>query len=99
MPALLEVRGISKSFRGLRALSDVSFDVPAAAIVALIGPNGAGKTTCFNVVAGAFPPDAGSVALAGRRIATWAGYVENCGLYWHFVDLVWIFLFPLIYII
>ncbi|HEX6987696.1 MAG TPA: cytochrome c oxidase subunit 3, partial [Planctomycetaceae bacterium] len=37
--------------------------------------------------------------LFGRRLVRWAGYVENSGLYWHFVDLVWIFLFPLIYII
>lgn len=35
----------------------------------------------------------------GRKLVLWASYVENCGLYWHFVDLVWIFLFPLIYII
>jgi cytochrome c oxidase subunit 3 len=35
----------------------------------------------------------------GRQLVRWASYVENCGLCWHFVDLVWIFLFPLIYII
>jgi branched-chain amino acid transport system ATP-binding protein len=67
--AKLEVRGVGKSFRGLRALSNVSFAVPAGAIHALIGPNGAGKTTCFNVIAGAFAPDGGEVLLDGQRIS------------------------------
>jgi branched-chain amino acid transport system ATP-binding protein len=66
--SLLEVRGVSKSFRGLRAVSDVSFSVPEHSIFAMIGPNGAGKTTCFNLVAGVFPPDEGTVALGGRSI-------------------------------
>ena len=68
MSALLEVRGISKSFRGLRAVTEASFDVPQGTIRALIGPNGAGKTTCFNVIAGVFAPDAGSVVFDGREI-------------------------------
>jgi branched-chain amino acid transport system ATP-binding protein len=66
--ALLEVRSIGKSFRGLRAVHDVSFDVADGAIAAMIGPNGAGKTTCFNLIAGVFAPDTGEVALGGRRI-------------------------------
>jgi len=66
--ALLEVRGISKSFRGLRAVHKVSFDVEGGAIAAMIGPNGAGKTTCFNVIAGVFAPDAGEVTLGGERL-------------------------------
>lgn len=66
--ALLEVRGLSKSFRGLKAVQDVSFDVTEGEILALIGPNGAGKTTCFNLVAGVFAPDRGSVRLAGQEI-------------------------------
>jgi branched-chain amino acid transport system ATP-binding protein len=66
--ALLEVRGISKSFRGLRAVSEAAFDVPERGIVALIGPNGAGKTTCFNVIAGVYRPDAGTIAFAGSLI-------------------------------
>jgi branched-chain amino acid transport system ATP-binding protein len=66
--ALLEVQGLSKSFRGLRAVSDVTFSVPEKGIVALIGPNGAGKTTCFNLIAGALRPDSGSVRLAGDDI-------------------------------
>jgi branched-chain amino acid transport system ATP-binding protein len=58
---MLEVRGVSKSFRGLRAVHDASFSVPQGAIVGLIGPNGAGKTTIFNMVAGMYAPDAGSI--------------------------------------
>jgi branched-chain amino acid transport system ATP-binding protein len=67
--AHLEVRGLGKSFRGLRAVHDVGFDVPAGAIHALIGPNGAGKTTIFNVIAGVYRPDAGTIGLDGRVIS------------------------------
>ncbi len=65
---LLEVQGISKSFRGLKAVSAAAFDVPQGAIVALIGPNGAGKTTCFNMIAGVFAPDAGKVLFENKEI-------------------------------
>lgn len=65
---MLEVRGVSRSFAGLRAVDDVSFDVAEGAILGVIGPNGAGKTTLFNLVAGALRPDAGTVRLAGRDI-------------------------------
>jgi branched-chain amino acid transport system ATP-binding protein len=68
MTALLEVRGISKSFRGLKAVSSASLEVPQGGIVALIGPNGAGKTTCFNMIAGVFAPDAGEILFDTRRI-------------------------------
>jgi len=68
MSALLEVRSIGKSFRGLRAVHDAAFDVAEGAIVGLIGPNGAGKTTLFNVVAGVYAADAGEVRFAGRRV-------------------------------
>jgi branched-chain amino acid transport system ATP-binding protein len=67
--AHLELDGIAKSFRGLRAVHDVSFGVPAGAIHALIGPNGAGKTTIFNVIAGVLAPDTGTVRLDGRIIS------------------------------
>jgi len=66
--ALLEVRELSKAFRGLRAVQGVTFDVAEGAIAAMIGPNGAGKTTCFNVIAGVFAPDAGTVSLGDRAI-------------------------------
>jgi len=66
--ASLSVRGISKSFSGLRAVDNVSFDVKAGAIQALIGPNGAGKTTVFNMIAGVFRPDTGDVLLDGQSL-------------------------------
>jgi branched-chain amino acid transport system ATP-binding protein len=68
MAALLEVAGVSKNFSGLRAVADVSFAVPERDIFAIIGPNGAGKTTLFNMIAGVFAPDAGTIAFAGNRI-------------------------------
>ena len=68
MGALLEVAGVSKNFSGLAAVSDVSFSVPEGTIFAVIGPNGAGKTTLFNMIAGVFAPNAGSIAFAGERI-------------------------------
>ena len=66
--ALLEIAGLSKSFRGLRAVANASLEIPERAIVALIGPNGAGKTTIFNMAAGVYAPDAGEIRFAGRRI-------------------------------
>jgi len=65
---LLCVRGVSKSFRGLRAVSDASFAIAEGSINALIGPNGAGKTTIFNMVAGVFPPDSGKIEFLGKEI-------------------------------
>jgi branched-chain amino acid transport system ATP-binding protein len=67
--ARLELAHLGKNFRGLRAVHDVSFTVPAGAIHALIGPNGAGKTTIFNMIAGVHVPTAGTVALDGRQIS------------------------------
>jgi len=66
--ALLEIRSLSKSFRGLRAVANASLEVPEGGLVALIGPNGAGKTTIFNMAAGVYAPDAGEIVFAGRRI-------------------------------
>jgi branched-chain amino acid transport system ATP-binding protein len=65
----LVVASVVKSFRGLRAVDEASFEVPEHGIVALIGPNGAGKTTLFNVIAGVFPPDSGEVQWAGQTIS------------------------------
>ena len=66
--SLLRAEGISKSFRGLKAVTNASFEVPEGSINALIGPNGAGKTTIFNMVAGVFPPDSGSISFEGKAI-------------------------------
>ncbi len=68
MTALLTIDGISKRFRGLAAVSRVSFEVQQGDIFAVIGPNGAGKTTLFNMIAGALPPDEGSITFAGQQI-------------------------------
>lgn len=59
--SLLEVNGISRSFGGLQAVSNVSFSVRGGMIKAVIGPNGAGKTTLFNLISGFLRPDTGSV--------------------------------------
>ena len=68
MSALLSINGVSKRFRGLVAVDRVSFEVPDGGVFAVIGPNGAGKTTLFNMIAGVFPPDGGSITFAGERI-------------------------------
>ena len=65
---LLQVEGVSKSFRGLKAVAGASFEVPQGSIVALIGPNGAGKTTCFNMIAGVFAPDSGRILFQDSAI-------------------------------
>jgi branched-chain amino acid transport system ATP-binding protein len=76
---LLEVRGVSKSFGGLKALSDVGLTLHEGEILGLIGPNGAGKTTLFNVVAGVQRPDRGGVLFRGRPIDR-LGPHERCRL-------------------
>jgi branched-chain amino acid transport system ATP-binding protein len=65
---MLEVKAINKSFRGLKAVSNASFEIPEGSINALIGPNGAGKTTIFNMIAGVFPPDSGSIVFLGKAV-------------------------------
>jgi len=65
---LMDVRGISKAFLGLQALSDVSFDVREGEILGIIGPNGAGKTTLFNVLNGFLLPERGEVHWLGKSI-------------------------------
>ncbi|MFN6951193.1 MAG: ABC transporter ATP-binding protein [Albidovulum sp.] len=67
-PAILEASALSKSFRGLKAIQNVSISVPKGSICSLIGPNGAGKSTFFNLLTGYFPPDAGTVRFNGSDI-------------------------------
>ena len=67
--SMLEIRGVTKKFGGLTAVSDVTFEVPAKGIVALIGPNGAGKTTAFNCITSLYPLTSGSIVLDGTDIS------------------------------
>jgi len=66
--ALLEIDGITKVFGGLRAVSNVSFEVEEGAIVSMIGPNGAGKTTAFNCITGLYPLSDGTIRFKGKKI-------------------------------
>lgn len=74
MAASLKVRGLSKSFGGFLAVSEVDLDVAPRHVHSLIGPNGAGKTTAFNCISGFFAPDAGEVVLDGRDVAGWRSH-------------------------
>jgi len=65
---LLEARGITKTFPGVRALDNVQITVRRGRLNALLGENGAGKSTMMNILAGVFPPDAGEILLAGRPV-------------------------------
>lgn len=68
MSAVLEVRGLSKSFGGLQAVQDVSFDVHEGEILGIIGPNGSGKSTLFNCILGQLVPSKGQVAVDGKAV-------------------------------
>ena len=67
-PALLRASRLSKSFGGVRAVHDISLEVPAGAVFAVIGPNGAGKSTLLNLLSGIFRPDTGTVAFGGADL-------------------------------
>jgi branched-chain amino acid transport system ATP-binding protein len=67
--AILSVRGLAKSFGGLKAINDVSFEAAPGQITAVIGPNGAGKTTVFNLITNILSRDAGTVVFEGRDLA------------------------------
>lgn len=69
MSALLELRGVTKTFGGVAANVDISFDVGEGEILGLIGPNGAGKTSLFNSISGEVTPDRGTIHLAGQQIS------------------------------
>lgn len=66
--ALLDVRGISIAFGGLKAVQDFSLAIPKGGLYGLIGPNGAGKTTCFNLLTGVYRTQRGSITLDGVRL-------------------------------
>lgn len=79
---ILEVKGLSKSFGGLRAVADVSFSLPFGQITGLIGPNGCGKTTFFNLITGFLIPDKGAIYVRGKDVTNLPPYkiVKSGGL-------------------
>ena len=66
---ILSVKNLTINFGGIKAVDNLSFDIPAGSICSLIGPNGAGKTTCFNCITGFYNPDTGLILLNGDNIA------------------------------
>jgi branched-chain amino acid transport system ATP-binding protein len=68
----VEIRGVSRSFGGVQAVSGVSFDVAKGQILSVIGPNGAGKTTLLNMISGFYHPNEGAILLEGQEITNLA---------------------------
>src|SRR5690242_16363934 len=68
MPTILRIRKITKTYPGVRALQDVSFDVERGSIHAIMGENGAGKSTLMQIIAGAQRPDSGTLEFDGREV-------------------------------
>jgi len=66
---VLRLRGISKSFGSVKALTDVDLDIAAGEVVALVGDNGAGKSTLVKILAGVYPQDAGEIELDGHTVS------------------------------
>jgi branched-chain amino acid transport system ATP-binding protein len=71
-PPILETRGLTRAFGGIRAVDGVDLQVHRGEAVGIIGPNGAGKTTLFNLIAGSLAPGAGRVLLAGVDVTSWS---------------------------
>ena len=65
---MLSLRGVSKSFGGVRAVNRCTFEVKENTITSLIGPNGAGKTTIFNIISGLTNPDSGAIRLEKKDV-------------------------------
>ena len=79
--AILEVRGITKSFGGVTALDKVTVNVEENRLLGVIGPNGSGKTTFVNIISGFVAPDAGSVVFKGRNLIGLPPYkITNLGI-------------------
>ena len=68
MATILEVHNLYKSFGGVEAVKDVSFELGKGQLLAMIGPNGAGKSTCFNLINGQLRPDHGRIIIMGKEI-------------------------------
>ena len=65
---MISISGVNKHFGGIHAVRDASLQIETGSVTGLIGPNGAGKTTLFNVIAGLYKPDSGTVQLDGQNI-------------------------------
>ena len=65
---MLELKNVTKTFGGFKALDDLSLTVPKGAVYGLVGPNGAGKSTAIRHITGVYRPDSGSITLGGRRV-------------------------------
>ena len=79
--AVLQVDGLSKSYGGVHAIRDLSFEVRTGEVLGLIGPNGSGKSTTVNTLAGVFPPTSGTILLAGVPVQGLPEYERvSCGL-------------------
>lgn len=68
MANVLEVRELTKSFGGVQAVKNLTFNLSEGQLLAMIGPNGAGKSTCFNLINGQLRPDHGTVIIMGKKI-------------------------------
>ena len=71
---VLELKGLSRSFGGLRAVDDVTLKIMRGDRKAIIGPNGAGKTTLFNLITGIFPASSGQILLFGKDVTRWPSH-------------------------
>ncbi|HOF02953.1 MAG TPA: ABC transporter ATP-binding protein [Atribacterota bacterium] len=81
MPVEIQVNGLTKHFGGLKAVSNLSFELNKGELLGLIGPNGAGKTTVFNLMTGLLKPNSGQVVFKGKNIADWAPHlISACGI-------------------
>lgn len=79
--SLLEAKGLGITFGGLKAVSNVDFDIKAGELVGLIGPNGAGKTTFFNLLTGVYQPTEGDITFDGKSILGNKPYqINNLGI-------------------
>jgi len=79
--AILEIKGVTKSFGGVKALEDVSVDVKENTLLGIIGPNGSGKTTLVNTMTGFVRPDHGSVLFKGKEVIGLPPYkIANLGI-------------------
>src|SRR5659263_98294 len=73
-PPMLEVKGLTKFFGGLRAVHDLNITLKKGDLAGLIGPNGAGKTTAFNLITGMYTPSAGEIIFENNSIAGYEPY-------------------------